>query len=79
MFAPDSIPAIFAVTQESFLVLAANVFALLSSVFVLCAARHDGCLVYLKPALAFIMVFIGVKCYWSTANGLFQRFVVAQY
>lgn len=62
MFALDSIPAIFAVTQEPFLVLTANVFALLglrSLCFVL-----EGMLdkfVYLRPALAFIMMFIGVK------------------
>lgn len=62
MFALDSIPAIFAVTREPFLVLAANVFALLglrSLYFVL-----EGMLnrfVYLKPALSFIMIFIGVK------------------
>lgn len=62
LFALDSIPAIFAVTQEPFLVLSANVFALLglrSLYFVL-----EGLMsrfVYLKPALAIIMLFVGAK------------------
>jgi tellurite resistance protein TerC len=62
MFALDSIPAIFAVTREPFIVLAANVFALLglrSLYFVLQAMLTK--FVYLKPALAVIMIFIGVK------------------
>lgn len=62
MFALDSIPAIFAVTREPFLVLAANVFALLGlrSLFFVLQGMIDK-FVYLKPALAFIMVFIGAK------------------
>lgn len=62
MFALDSIPAIFAVTQEPFLVLAANVFALLGlrSLYFVLQGMMDK-FIYLKPALAFIMVFIGIK------------------
>ncbi len=62
MFALDSIPAIFAVTREPFLVLAANVFALLGlrSLYFVLQNMMDK-FVYLKPALSFIMVFIGVK------------------
>ncbi|WP_150138020.1 TerC/Alx family metal homeostasis membrane protein [Candidatus Enterovibrio escicola] len=62
MFALDSIPAIFAVTQEPYLVLAANVFALLglrSLYFVL-----GGMLTrfaYLHHTLAFMLCFIGTK------------------
>ncbi|MGR5283914.1 TerC/Alx family metal homeostasis membrane protein [Vibrio maritimus] len=62
LFALDSIPAIFAVTREPFLVLAANVFALLglrSLYFVLEGMMNR--FVYLKPALSFIMIFIGIK------------------
>lgn len=62
MFALDSIPAIFAVTKEPFLVLTANVFALLglrSLYFVLEGMLSRFC--YLRPALAFILSFIGVK------------------
>ncbi|WP_163133423.1 TerC/Alx family metal homeostasis membrane protein [Agarivorans sp. Alg241-V36] len=62
LFALDSIPAIFAVTQEPFLVLAANVFALLGlrSLFFVLQGMIDK-FVYLRPALAVIMMFIGVK------------------
>lgn len=62
MFALDSIPAIFAVTREPFLVLAANVFALLGlrSLYFVLQAMLDK-FVYLKPALSVIMVFIGLK------------------
>ena len=62
MFALDSIPAIFAVTREPFLVLAANVFALLGlrSLYFVLQAMLDK-FVYLKPALSVIMMFIGTK------------------
>ncbi|MBE4486088.1 TerC/Alx family metal homeostasis membrane protein [Vibrio parahaemolyticus] len=62
MFALDSIPAIFAVTREPFLVLAANVFALLGlrSLYFVLQAMLDR-FIYLKPALSVIMMFIGVK------------------
>lgn len=62
MFALDSIPAIFAVTKEPFLVMTANVFALLglrSLYFVLEGMLTRFC--YLRPALAFILSFIGIK------------------
>nr|WP_086940206.1 TerC family protein [Thaumasiovibrio occultus] len=62
MFALDSIPAIFAVTQEPFLVLAANVFALLglrSLYFVLAHLLSAFC--YLKYALSAMLIFISVK------------------
>ncbi|HHG3243707.1 TPA: TerC/Alx family metal homeostasis membrane protein [Vibrio parahaemolyticus] len=62
MFALDSIPAIFAVTREPFLVLVANVFALLGlrSLYFVLQAMLDK-FIYLKPALSVIMMFIGVK------------------
>ena len=62
MFALDSIPAIFAVTREPFLVFTANVFALLglrSLYFVLEGMLTRFC--YLRVALAFILSFIGLK------------------
>lgn len=62
MFALDSIPAIFAVTQEPYLVLAANVFALLglrSLYFVLGGMLSK--FAYLHHTLAFMLCFIGVK------------------
>ena len=62
MFAFDSIPAIFGLTQEPYLVFAANAFALLGlrQMYFLI----DGLLsrlVYLHFGLAFILAFIGVK------------------
>ena len=62
VFAVDSIPAIFAVTQESFIVFAANAFALigLRSLYFLLVGLMDK-FVYLSEGLAFILAFIGVK------------------
>jgi tellurite resistance protein TerC len=62
VFAIDSIPAIFAVTTEPFLVYTSNVFAILglrSLYFVLAGIVHK--FRYLKYGLAFILVFVGVK------------------
>lgn len=62
MFAFDSIPAIFGITQESFLVFTANAFALLGlrQLFFLLNGLLDK-LVYLPYGLAIILGFIGVK------------------
>ena len=62
IFALDSIPAIFGITREPFLVFSSNVFAILglrSLYFVLAGAI--GFFRYLKLGLAFVLVFIGVK------------------
>ncbi len=62
VFAIDSIPAIFAVTQEPFLVYTANVFAILglrSMYFLLAGVVHR--FVYLKYGLAAVLVFVGLK------------------
>ena len=62
VFAVDSIPAIFAVTQEPFLVYTANVFAILglrSMYFLLSGVVHR--FVYLKYGLAAVLVFVGAK------------------
>lgn len=61
-FAVDSIPAIFAVTRDPFIVFTSNIFAILglrSLFFVL-----DGMMErfrYLKPSLVFLLAYIGVK------------------
>ncbi|MDA0181308.1 TerC family protein [Solirubrobacter phytolaccae] len=62
IFAVDSIPAIFAVTQESFIVFAANAFALigLRALYFLLVGLMDK-FVYLTQGLSFILAFIGVK------------------
>ncbi|HSL69988.1 MAG TPA: TerC family protein [Longimicrobiales bacterium] len=62
VFAVDSIPAVFAVTTETFLVYTSNVFAILglrSLYFLLAGIVHK--FRYLKYGLAFILVFVGVK------------------
>lgn len=62
IFAVDSIPAIFAVTQNTFIVFTSNVFAILglrSLYFVLAGAI--GFFRYLKIGLSIVLVFIGVK------------------
>ena len=62
LFALDSIPAVFGVTQEAYIVFAANAFALLGlrALFFLVAGLLDR-LVYLSTGLALILAFIGVK------------------
>ena len=62
IFAVDSIPAIFAVTQEPFIVFAANAFALigLRALYFLLVGLMDR-FVYLTQGLAFILAFIGAK------------------
>lgn len=62
LFALDSIPATFGVTQEPFLVFAANAFALLGlrALYFLLKGLLDR-LVYLSLGLAIILVFIGLK------------------
>ncbi|MFM7145383.1 MAG: TerC/Alx family metal homeostasis membrane protein, partial [Actinomycetales bacterium] len=62
LFALDSIPATFGVTQEPYLVFAANAFALLGlrALYFLLRGLLDK-LVYLSTGLAVILVFIGIK------------------
>ena len=62
LFALDSIPAIFGITQEPYLVFTANVFALmgLRQLYFLLGGLLKK-LVYLSLGLAFILAFIGVK------------------
>ena len=62
LFALDSIPAVFGVTSEPYIVFIANAFALLGlrALFFLVKGLLDR-LVYLSAGLAFILAFIGVK------------------
>jgi tellurite resistance protein TerC len=62
VFAIDSIPAIFAVTRDPFLIYSSNVFAILGlrALFFVLASMLDK-FVYLKPGVAFILVFVGIK------------------
>lgn len=62
LFAVDSIPAIFAVTQDPFIVYTSNIFAIMglrSLYFVLADVVEK--FYYLKAALAVILVFVGLK------------------
>jgi tellurite resistance protein TerC len=71
LFALDSIPAVFGVTNEAFIVFAANAFALLGlrALFFLVTGLLDR-LVYLSSGLALILAFIGVKLILHWAHGL---------
>jgi tellurite resistance protein TerC len=62
VFAIDSIPAIFAITRDPFLVYSSNVFAILGlrALFFVLAGMMDK-FVYLKPGVAIILVFVGLK------------------
>ena len=62
LFALDSIPAVFGVTREAFIVFAANAFALLGlrALYFLVTGLLDR-LVYLSTGLSLILAFIGVK------------------
>ncbi|WP_052419827.1 TerC family protein [Hyalangium minutum] len=62
IFALDSIPAIFAVTQDPFLVFTSNIFAILGlrSLFFLVAGMVEK-FSYLKVGLSAVLVFVGAK------------------
>lgn len=62
VFAVDSIPAIFAITQDPFIVLTSNVFAILGlrAMYFLLAGVHER-FHLLSYGLAIVLVFIGVK------------------
>ncbi|MBL8834913.1 MAG: TerC family protein [Alphaproteobacteria bacterium] len=64
IFAVDSVPAIFAITQDPFIVYTSNIFAILglrALYFALASAIHR--FVYLKTALSLVLVFIGAKIF----------------
>jgi tellurite resistance protein TerC len=64
IFAVDSVPAIFAITTDTFIVFTSNIFAILglrALYFALAAMVHR--FHYLKYALALVLVFIGAKIF----------------
>lgn len=64
VFAVDSVPAVFAITQDTFIVYTSNIFAVLglrSLYFALAELIHR--FVYMKYALAVVLVFIGGKIF----------------
>ena len=62
IFAVDSIPAVFAVTTDPFIVLTSNIFAILGlrAMYFLLADVADR-FIFLKYGLAFVLSFIGIK------------------
>jgi len=62
VFAVDSIPAVFGISQDFFIVLTSNIFAILGlrALFFVLLGIVDK-FRYLQPALSFILSFIGVK------------------
>lgn len=62
VFAIDSIPAIFSVTRDPFLVYSSNIFAILGlrAMFFVLAGMMDR-FQYLKPGVALILVLVGIK------------------
>ncbi len=68
VFAIDSIPAVFAITRDPFIVYSSNLFAILGlrALFFVVAGAMER-FSYLKPAVALILVFVGAKMvggYW---------------
>ena len=71
VFAVDSVPAIFAITTDPYIVYTSNIFAILglrALYFALAAMVHR--FHYLKYALAVLLVFIGSKIFVADAFGL---------
>lgn len=62
VFAIDSIPAVFAITRDPFIVYSSNLFAILGlrALFFVVAGAMER-FAYLKPAVALILVFVGAK------------------
>ncbi|HEY8381219.1 MAG TPA: TerC family protein [Microvirga sp.] len=70
VFAVDSVPAIFAITTDTYIVFTANIMAILglrALYFALAAMVHR--FEYLKYALAGVLVFIGGKIFWNYYYG----------
>lgn len=71
IFAVDSIPAIFAITNDPFIVYTSNIFAILGlrALYFALAAVIDR-FRYLKQALALVLIFIGSKVFITDMLGL---------
>jgi tellurite resistance protein TerC len=71
IFAVDSVPAIFAITTDPFVVYTSNIFAILGlrALYFALAAIIER-FAYLKPALALVLIFIGSKIFLADLMGL---------
>jgi len=82
IFAIDSVPAIFAVTDDPFIVYTSNIFAILGlrSLY-FCISGFVGRLKYLKVGLAFVLIFVAVKMliaeFWKIPIGLSLGMIAA--
>jgi tellurite resistance protein TerC len=71
IFAVDSLPAIFAITTDPFIVYTSNIFAILGlRALYFALAAMVGRFTYLKQALALVLVFIGAKVFVADLAGL---------
>ena len=76
IFAVDSVPAIFLITTDTFIVYTANIMAILglrALYFALAALVHR--FHYLKYALAVVLIFIGLKGFYSYFFGKFNPYL----
>lgn len=76
LFAFDSVPAVFAITTDTFVVFTSNLFAILglrTLYFALSAMLHR--FVYLKYALSVVLVFIGTKVFYTHFVGKIPPFI----
>lgn len=73
IFAMDSIPAIFAITRDPFIVLTSNIFAImgLRALYFLLARVADR-LRYLKTGLAIILVYVGAKLFTENIQAIYH-------
>ncbi len=71
VFAVDSVPAIFAITSDPYIVYTSNIFAILGlrALYFALAAIIDR-FYYLKHALALVLIFIGLKIFIADFTGL---------
>ena len=77
IFAVDSVPAIFAITTDPYIVYTSNIFAILglrALYFALAAIIHR--FAYLKQALAILLIFIGSKIFFADLMG-WEKFPAA--
>lgn len=70
LFAMDSIPAVLAISQDTFVVFTSNIFAILGlrAMYFMLAALLER-FKYLKYALSFVLVFIGGKIFYNYFGG----------
>lgn len=75
VFAVDSIPAIFAITPDPFIVFTSNIFAILGlRALYFCLAALISKFRFLKPALILILAFVGIKLLLLAAPPFFNDF-----